>query len=197
MNSDIDPPVIDYGSSFHHGGSSFHHGGTSFHHRGNKREIKRLPRLVARLRGGATTVTAPPPPPPPTAAEESENMVGVDQDETIAASVGEEAPAGTNLVEEEGLEKDEDPHTRPDAVPLPLSDSPEMTRGRLDILCDEATMVLDSLKRLVTKEDSNRKLDDKLRTAGATKLNIMAAGLNKSATEAQRIRVCGIGGLDR
>jgi hypothetical protein len=62
-------------------------------------------------------------------------------------------------------------------------------RGRLNILCDEATMVLDSLKRSVTKEDSNRKLDDKFRTAEATKVNLMAAGLNKNATEAQRIRV--------
>jgi hypothetical protein len=74
----------------------------------------------------------------------------------------------------------------------PVDDSPEMSRGKLDIMCDEATNVLGSLNRSVTKGDTSRRLDEKMKTVNHFKGNLMAAGLNQDASEAQRTRVAEI-----
>jgi hypothetical protein len=56
----------------------------------------------------------------------------------------------------------------------------------------EATNILGSLNRLVTKGDTSRRLEEKMKTVDQFKGNLMAAGLNKDASEAQRTRVAEI-----
>jgi hypothetical protein len=46
--------------------------------------------------------------------------------------------------------------------------------------------------RSVTKGDTSRRLDEKMKTVDQFKGNLMAAGLNKDASEAQRTRVAEI-----
>jgi hypothetical protein len=70
-----------------------------------------------------------------------------------------------------------------------LQNSPEMERGKLDIMYDEASNIHDSLNRSVAKGNTNRRLDDKMKAAEKSKTNLMAAGLNKIMSKAQRTRV--------
>jgi hypothetical protein len=70
-----------------------------------------------------------------------------------------------------------------------LQNSPEMERGKLDIMYDEASNIHDSLNRSVAKGNTNRRLDDKMKAVEKSKTNLMAAGLNKIMSKAQRTRV--------
>jgi hypothetical protein len=64
-----------------------------------------------------------------------------------------------------------------------------MERGKLDIMYDKASNILDRLNRSVAKGDTNKRLNNKMKAVEKSKTNLMAAGLNKLVSNAQRTRV--------